>query len=132
MVERISVVFEKAKILGYNRYENSYDLQVTFKINEGVSRVCRNYVVGQAEYVLVDIVNFIKDEIKKKYESNYADDDILSGHVIINLDNLEEFEKKLVVFIRRFYDKVRTFRVDKSADGYINRLFSLKDCEEVF
>lgn len=133
-MKRALIKFRKGRISSYNRFDNTYTLLVLFDVNDKTNKFEKRYNIKDSpEKILREMTEDIKEDAKKKLSGEDNDNSILSGHVAIDMDELENFENKFTIFIKRFYDGALGFRRDKKAEGYINRLHSLKDdFEECF
>ena len=64
-------------------------------------------------------------------KTNFSDD-ILENALLVMIDDYEEVEEKLVLFFKKIKDKVRDFKNNKRAEGYINLYNGMSDIEFKF
>lgn len=127
-MKKASIKFRKGIISSYNRFDNTYTLIVLFDVNNKPNRYEKGYSIkDHPENIFTELINETKEGTRRKLSMEDDDNDILSGHVSIDMDDLENFENRFNIFLKRFYDRATGFRRDNKAEGYINRLHSMKD-----
>ena len=132
MVERRIIKFQRANVTKYDRHTDIvyFDLFVTLNGNPQVLK--KQFNLSESFEPLKDRM---MDEVKKQFsEQNqrYDDDDFLGNALIVMIEDFEELEESLVNFFKRVKEKVRQFRGNKSAEGYLNMYNSFDNIEYKF
>jgi len=132
MVERRVINFQRAKVTKYDRHTDVvyFDLFVTLNGNPQILK--KQFSLSENFEALKDKM---MDDVKKGFSGqnqSYDEDDFLGNALIVMIDNFDELEESLVNFFKRVKEKVRQFKSNKSAEGYLNMYNSFDNIEYKF
>ena len=132
MVERRVIKFEKAKITKYDRHTDTAYFDLIVKLNGNQQVLKKEFKLAESFDRLRDrIISEVKQQFSNENKS-YEDDDFLGGALVVVIEDYEELEESLVNFFKRVKEKVRQFRGNKSAEGYLNLYNSFDNIEYKF
>ena len=115
-MERKAINIKGLSVKNYKRDENAYDLHVFLEINGQKKILAKRYEYGKAENIVSNLIQVIKNEFKK---DNISWDDPLEQTIVV-MENLEDVEEKIIMFVKRVHDKIRDFKSHKIHTNYIN------------
>src|SRR3989344_2695274 len=118
MVEKRIIKFDRLKISNYDRYKDEFDFKLFLMINNVPQKISKKYKNDTPEALRDKLMDEVKDEFASM--SSNLSDDILENALLVMIDDYEEVEEKLVLFFKKIKDKVRDFKNNKRAEGYIN------------
>ncbi len=132
MVERRVIKFQRAKVTKYDRHTDMvyFDLFVT--LNGNPQTLKKQFSLSEN---FEDLKDKTMDGVKKQFSGqnqSYDEDDFLGNALIVYIEDFEELEESLVNFFKRVKEKVRQFRGNKSAEGYLNMYNSFDNIEYTF
>ena len=132
MVEKRIIKFQRAKVTKYDRHTDIvyFDLFVTLNGSQQVLK--KQFSLAESFEALKDkMMNDVKQQFSSQNQ-RYDDDDFLGNALIVMIDDFDELEESLVTFFKRVKEKVRQFRGNKSAEGYLNLYNSFDNIEYKF
>lgn len=127
-MEKVVLKFKRIEVNKIDTRENVMHMSFYFDENGAEMKYSRNYPFE------MDVDNFVStliNEVKTKAHERHAvivdDDDFLSYHLNVLIDEAEPglSKDKIANAIRRFKDKVRSFRSISKSDGYMEHYQSL-------
>lgn len=127
-MEKVVLKFRRIEVNKVDTRENVLQMSFYFDENGTGMKYSKNYPLEQ------DVDNFVNTlihEVKTKTHERHAvivdDDDFLSYHLNVLIDEAEPglAKDKIANAIRRFKDKVRSFRSIRKSDGYMDHYQSL-------
>lgn len=130
MVEKRIIKFDRLKISNYDRYKDEFDFKLFLMINNVPQKISKKYKNDTPEALRDKLMDEVKDEFASM--SSNLSDDILENALLVMIDDYEEVEEKLVLFFKKIKDKVRDFKNNKRAEGYINLYNGMSDIEFKF
>ena len=125
MVEKRIIKFDRLKISNYDRYKDEFDFKLFLMINNVPQKISKKYKNDTPEALRDKLMDEVKDEFASM--SSNLSDDILENALLVMIDDYEEVEEKLVLFFKKIKDKVRDFKNNKRAEGYINFYNGMSD-----
>lgn len=130
MVEKRVIKFDRIKLSNYDRHSDLFDFKLFLIINDMPQKVSKKYKNDSPEALRDKIIDDVKEEFSV---SNFnSGDDILENVLLVMIDDYEEVEDKLVIFFKKIKDRIRDFKNNKRAEGYINMYNSMSDIEFKF
>ncbi|MDD4877752.1 MAG: hypothetical protein PHO02_01800 [Candidatus Nanoarchaeia archaeon] len=127
-MEKVVLKFRRIEVARIDTRENVMHMLFYFDENGNPMKHSKNYSLEQD---VDDFVNTLIHEVKTKAHERHAvvvdDDDFLSYHLNVLIDEAEPglSKDKIANAIRRFKDKVRSFRAIRKSDGYMEQYQSL-------
>ncbi|MFH1066002.1 MAG: hypothetical protein V1734_05850 [Nanoarchaeota archaeon] len=127
-MEKVTLKFRRIEVTKVDTRENVLEMAFFYDENGRDFKHAKNYPLDAD---VDSFVNTLIHEVKTKSHERHAvivdDDDFLSYHLNVLLDENEPglTKDKIANAIRRFKDKVRSFRSLKKSDGYIDQYRSL-------
>ncbi len=100
------------------RTNNTFLITINFKVNNELKSYENRVSLTEPEILAERLIK----EIKSKFEVKAQGRDFLDSLVIVRINDIEEATERLAGYLRRVADKVKTFKHDKQAEGYINRV----------
>src|SRR3989344_2900247 len=130
MVEKRAIKFDSAKVTRYDRYSDTVYFDLIVKLN-GIPQVLKKqFKLSESFEGLRDrMIDEVKEDFGGMNKRFDDDDDLLGSALIVMIDDYEEVEESLVNFFKRVKDKVRQFKSNKSADGYLNMYSSFDNID---
>tara|TARA_Y100000310_G_scaffold159627_1_gene159296 strand:+ start:56136 stop:56519 length:384 start_codon:yes stop_codon:yes gene_type:complete len=114
-MRKLDIYIKGVKIekLILNEYIVKY--KVAFEINDEVKTITMENSIGNSEEIVKKLIDSIREREKVIIEG----DDILSSIVLLNINDQEETEKKLINFFSKFNDGVRALKSRTSSEDYM-------------
>ena len=78
------------------------------------------------------ILEDVKQQFGQQSTAFYDDDDFLGNALVVVIQDYDEVEESLVNFFKRVKDKMRQFKSNRSAEGYLNMYSSYDNIEYKF
>lgn len=133
MVDRRVVKFDRAKVTKFDRHTNTVFFDLIVHLNGKPEVLKKQFTLNEPLEMLRDK---ILDEVKQRFgqQSNlaYDDDDILGNALIVVIQDYDGVEENLVNFFKRVKEKMRQFKSNRSAEGYLNMYSSYDNIEYRF
>jgi len=126
------IKFEKAKITKYDRHTDTAYFDLIVKLNGNQQVLKKEFKLAESFDRLRDrIISEVKQQFSNENKS-YEDDDFLGGALVVVIEDYEELEESLVNFFKRVKERVRQFKSNTSAEGYLNRYTGFDNIEYDF
>jgi hypothetical protein len=128
MMEKVTLKFKRIEVTKVDTRNNVLEMAFFYDENGKEYKHTKNYSL---EADVDGFVNTLINEVKTKTHERNAvivdDDDFLSFHLNVLLDENEPglTKDKIANAVRRFKDKIRSFRSITKSDGYIDHYQSL-------
>lgn len=128
MMEKVTLKFKRIEVTKVDTRNNVLEMAFFYGENGKEFKHTKNYSL---EADVDGFVNTLMHEVKTKTHERNAvivdDDDFLSFHLNVLLDENEPglTKDKIANAVRRFKDKIRSFRSITKSDGYIDHYQSL-------
>lgn len=128
MMEKVILKFKRIEVNKIDTRNDQMLMSFFFDENGTEMKHSKSYPMDQE---VDNFVNTLINEVKTKAHERHAvivdDDDFLSYHLNVLIDEAEPglSKDKIANAIRRFKDKVRSFRSIRKSDGYMDHYQSL-------
>jgi len=133
MVEKRVITFDRAKVTKFDRHTDTVQFDLIVQLNGGQQVLKKHFKLSDSLEGLRDkILEDVKQQFGQQSTAFYDDDDFLGNALVVVIQDYDEVEESLVNFFKRVKDKMRQFKSNRSAEGYLNMYSSYDNIEYKF
>ena len=118
-MKNLTIKLNELKINNYNRHDDSFLLNILIDVEGEKDLLKKEFKIGKYDEMTSQIINFIREHVKSKNRGETSNN-LIDNLVIIRFkDDLEELEKKMFEFFRRFDTLIRNFKNRGYSENYL-------------
>ena len=116
----VDITLQDITFTQFFKTDNTFLITINFKVNNELKSYENRISLNDPDVIAEKLIK----EIKSRFEVKAQGRDFLDNLVVARVKNIEETTERLSGYIRRVADKVKMFKHDKQAEGYLNRVAS--------
>lgn len=133
MVERRVIKFDRAKVTKFDRHTDTVFFDLMVLLNGSQQVLKKQFKLSDSLEMLRDkIMEEVKHQFGQQSAVSYDDDDVPGNALVVVIQDYDEIEESLVNFFKRVKEKMRQFKSNRSAEGYLNLYSSYDNIEYTF
>lgn len=117
----VDVRVKEIRVTSYSRKTDIFKVKIFLDVNGKEEIIEREYKAGKAAPFVGILIEDIKTSFKRGKEGDFLD-----SYSLVRIYDQEKTEEKLDNFFRKINEKILGFKRYKSADGYLNMLYSIE------
>src|SRR3989344_4055837 len=118
-MKNLNIKLNELKINNYNRHDDSFLLHILVDVDGEKDLLKKDFKIGEYDEMTKQLITFIRDHVNSKNRENLSSN-VMDNIVIVRFkDDLEELEKKISEFFKKFDILVRNFKSRGYSENYL-------------